>query len=265
MWKKICLLVFLTFVTINLLFTSSQSQNRHREAIAQTNSCVACHSTTFTPVELGNRYLQWRFSAHQDKHVGCDKCHGGNPSAIGKLQSHEGILPAVDLKSRINQWNLPETCSACHEAVVKPFVNSAHYQRLKSSGTGPSCTTCHSHMAAGVIYSPDELSNLCSSCHATINGVAPTRLDIAKRAKEVMSSLQRADYLVSWANLLLEKAKERKLNVKLEQQEMIAVNDLMKATLAEWHSFELESVDQKFDLIFLKAKAVKERLAMRLN
>jgi hypothetical protein len=49
------------------------------------------------------------------------------------------------------------------------------------------------------------------------------------------------------------------------QQEMIAVNALMKATLAEWHSFELESVDQKFDLIFLKAKAVKERLAMRLN
>lgn len=263
MRKKIGLLVFIIVVIINLQFTSARSHNQQR--IAQTNSCIACHSLTFSPVELGNRYLQWHYSAHKDKAVGCDQCHGGNPSAIGKIKSHEGVLPATELKSRINQWNLPETCGACHQPVVKLFVGSTHYQRLQSSGTGPSCNTCHSHMATAVIYSPSELANLCASCHSTINGVAPTRVDIPRRAKAVMASLQRTDYMVSWANLLLEKAKERKLKVKTEQQEMDAVNASWKAAQDQWHTFELEMVGDQFDLIFMKAKVVKDRLSMRLD
>ncbi len=265
MWKKLCLLTFLTFILINLSFISAQSKNQSREAVAQTNSCITCHSTTFSPVELGNHYLQWHFSAHKEKNVGCDQCHGGNPSAIGKIKSHEGVLPAADLKSRINQWNLPETCGACHQTIAKSFTTSTHFQRLKSSETGPSCSTCHSHMARDVIFSPGAIANLCASCHATINGVAPTRLDIPKRAKEVMNSLQRTDYMVSWANLLLEKAKERRLNVKVEQQEMNSVNTSYKATQSQWHSFEMETVGEKFDLIFLKAKSVKERLLVKLG
>jgi nitrate/TMAO reductase-like tetraheme cytochrome c subunit len=265
MWKKLSLIVILMVVFINLSFTSARTLSQQSVAKAQSNSCIACHSTTLTPTELGNRFFQWHFSAHSEKGVSCDQCHGGNPSAIGKEKSHEGILPPGDLKSRLNQWNLPETCGTCHQPIVKSFVTSTHYQKLKVSETGPSCTACHSHMARGVIYSPGALANLCASCHSTIDGVAPTRLDIPQRAKAVMETLQRTDYMVSWANLLLEKARERKLQVKPEQQEMTLVNDSLKAAQNQWHTFELESVGEKFDLIFLKAKSLKERLTRKLD
>ncbi|MEW6131270.1 MAG: cytochrome c3 family protein [Acidobacteriota bacterium] len=263
MLKQLCVLTFAILILINLPFTSAAPLKLKTDSNLNANSCIACHSTTFSPTELGNKYLEWHFSAHKDKGVSCDQCHGGNPKAMGKEKSHEGMLPAQELTSKINQWNQPETCGKCHRSTVKAFVESKHYQRLKSSETGPSCATCHGHMGASVIYSPSEIANLCASCHSTINGVSPTRLDISKRARSVMESLQRTDYLVSWANLLLMRAKERKQSVSAEQEEMKTINSAMKAALDEWHSFDLNSVGDRYDVIFDQARILKERLAKK--
>lgn len=263
MLKPLCLLFFSLLMFITFPNTSASPLLLDVTTQANSNSCIACHSTTFSPTEMGNKYLEWHFSAHKEKGVGCDQCHGGNPKAIGKDQSHEGMLPAKALSSKINQWNQPETCGKCHQTTVKAFVDSKHYQRLKSSETGPSCSTCHGHMGSSIIYSPMEIANLCASCHATVNGISPTRLDISKRARSVMESLQRSDYMISWANLLLVRAKEQKHSVRAEQEEMNEVNRSMKRALDQWHTFDLDRVGDRYDVLFDQARLIKDRLAKK--
>ncbi len=44
----------------------------------KSNNCVNCHSRLLESLRVGNRYLEWQFSRHQEKGVSCEKCHGGD-------------------------------------------------------------------------------------------------------------------------------------------------------------------------------------------
>ena len=179
------------------------------------NNCVSCHSGLLDPLRLGNRYLEWQFSRHRDKGVSCEKCHGGDPSAKDKQIAHAGVSLASDRQSKLYWKNQPETCGACHQNVASVFVESAHYKRLNGIGLGPSCNTCHAHMATRVIYSPVDTASLCSRCHNSINSLKPSP-EIPARAKETMMALQRADYVIRWARLLLDNGRRWNLSINEE-------------------------------------------------
>ncbi len=263
-WK---LGVLLLLPTLALLWPASAKRNsaaQGAEPDYKNNNCVSCHSRLLEPLRVGNRYLEWQFSRHQEKGASCEKCHGGDPSAKDKQKAHAGVSPASDQQSRLHWKNQPETCGACHQNVASAFVESAHYKLLNGIGLGPSCNTCHAHMATRAPYSPVDTANLCSRCHNSINSLKPSP-EIPARAKETMMALQRADYVIRWARLLLDNGRRRNLSLNEETNEFMTAEDMLREARVRWHTFELENVRKQADEAFIKGTKVKDGLRKRLG
>jgi Cytochrome c7 and related cytochrome c len=228
------------------------------------NNCVSCHSRLLEPLRLGNRYLEWQFSRHREKGASCEKCHGGDPSAKDKQIAHAGMWPASDQRSKLHWKNQPETCGACHQNVASAFVESAHYKLLNGIGPGPSCNTCHAHMAKQVIYSPVETAKLCSRCHNSINSLKPSP-EIPARANETMMALQRADYVIRWARLLLDNGRSWNLSLNEEMNEFKTAEYGLREARVKWHTFDLNTVRKQVDEAFIKGTKVRDGMRKRLG
>lgn len=229
------------------------------------NSCVSCHSGLVKPPEMGTAYLEWHISIHRTAGVACNECHGGDPKAQDAKNAHGGILPPANRQSRVNPLNLPETCGSCHKAVVSSFVESTHYRRLKESGLGPSCTSCHRHMASAVARYPSEGAAYCTYCHNAINGLQPQRPDIPKKAKTVLEALGRANYMSTWVNDLLKEAQQKKLSVTVEEEDIRLLKMLLQEAKAGWHSFNFEGAETKANKAYEEGLDIKERLSRKLG
>src|SRR5262245_3349292 len=119
-YKLKLLLFIILFVVIGVVRSwgvESRHPKQSGDAAYKQNNCVNCHSQ-IVELHVGNLYLEWQLSAHQEKGVGCEKCHGGDPAISDKEKAHIGVLGQSDPKSRINWKNQPETCGACHQEVV---------------------------------------------------------------------------------------------------------------------------------------------------
>jgi len=263
-WKLGALFLLLT---VALLWPSSAKLNgaaQESEPDYKNNNCVSCHSRLLEPLRVGKRSLEWRFSRHRDKGVSCEKCHGGDPSAPDERQAHAGVSPASDQRSRLHWKNQPETCGACHQDVAIAFVKSAHYKRLNGIGMGPSCNTCHAHMAKQVIYSPVETAKLCSRCHDSINSLKPSP-EIPARANETIMALNRADYVIRWARLLLENGRRMNLSLNEETNEFNTAENTLREARVKWHTFDLDAVRKQADGAFTKGTKVRDGLRKRLG
>jgi hypothetical protein len=228
------------------------------------NNCVSCHSRLLEPLRAGNRYLEWQFSRHREKGASCEKCPGGDPSAKDKHIAHAGMWPASDRRSKLHWRHQPETCGACHQNVTGAFAESAHYKQPNGIGMGPSCTTCHAHMATRVIYSPVDTAKLCSRCHDSINSLKPSS-EIPARAKETMMALQRADYVIRWARLLLDNGRRWNLSLNEETNEFQAAEDMLREARVKWHTFDLNTIRKQADGAFLKGTKVKDGMLKKLG
>ena len=228
------------------------------------NKCVDCHARLSTPLRLTSRYAEWHISTHKEKAVGCEKCHGGDPKIADEKKAHDGVISPNDSKSRLHPQNLPETCSACHQGIVSSFVESTHYLKLKGAGLGPSCTTCHQHMASQVLYTPDETAAMCSTCHNSPNKLMPPHPEVPQKANEVMQSIRRANAVVDWADRLFEEADKRKLDVSEEKKEQKIVKAVLAEAKITWHAFNLDSVRKKADDAFELGTEVKDSLRAKL-
>ena len=229
------------------------------------NQCVECHARIAGPPELTSRYLDWHFSKHARANVGCEKCHGGDSSAKDAKAAHKGILPSSQSASRLNRKNLPETCSACHREVVRSFIESTHYQRLKESGLGPSCTTCHDHMASTIATSPADVSDYCTSCHNSYNGLVEGRPDIPRKAEAFMRSLARANYMASVTDELLAEAERRKIDVADERDDLRLLHGLLLEARVGWHGFGLEAVQTKVDKAYEQGLRIRKAVQAKLD
>jgi hypothetical protein len=252
---------------LSMLWPASAKLNsaaQKAEPDYKNNNCVNCHSRLLEPLSVSNRYLEWQFSRHHEKGASCEKCHGGDPSAKDKQMVGAGVEPASNQRSKLYWKNQAETCGACHQNVASAFVESAHYRRLNGIGLGPSCTTCHAHMATRVIYSAVDTANLCSRCHNSINSLKPNP-EIPARAKETMMALQRADYVIRWARLLLDNGRRWNLSLNEETNEFNIAEDTLRKARVKWHTFDLDSVRKQADEAFIKGTKVKDGLRKRLE
>jgi len=251
--------------SLGCVWSADSIASRAEQAGRRRNECVWCHSRLSTPAEMSTRFLDWRASRHASTGVTCDKCHGGDPTARDQTRAHAGVLAPSRKESRLHEMNAPETCGSCHRAVVSSFVESKHYQQLKASEGGPSCISCHGHMASSVARAPDEGRSLCTFCHNVLNGPLPQRPDIVKNAKTTLDAIARTDYMVVWINELLEQARKKKLNVKAEVEDL----RLLKVTIAEaktgWHAFTLETPAMKATKAFDQALKIKDSLSKKLD
>ena len=146
--------------------------------LAPKSACGDCH---FARPEAPARdhLLDWSTSPHGRNSVGCEKCHGGNPTTFESLPAHSGILRGENLRSPANRRNLPTTCGNCHVGPFVAFQNSRHYELLETGKeNGPTCSTCH-ETVSGRLLKPKALEAQCNSCHG-IDEIAPR----AGRARE---------------------------------------------------------------------------------
>ncbi|HZS08007.1 MAG TPA: multiheme c-type cytochrome [Blastocatellia bacterium] len=264
MLKKISVLfVFALFGAASLAERSATSAAQDTLVAFRDNNCVTCHARS-NGLQLDNRYFQWHSSLHREKAVGCEKCHGGDPTVTDKKKAHAGLFPPADARSRLSPKNLPETCGSCHQGIVSSFVESKHYQRLTSSGLGPSCSTCHVHMGSEIVSVPQETAALCSTCHDSANALMPKRPEIPGRASEIMLAIKRANGVVAWADRLIEDGRNKKVDIGDQEREMKIVHAMLAEAKLSWHAFNLDAVRRKADASFEAGTQVKDELRNKI-
>lgn len=82
-------------------------------------------------------------------------------------------MQASNPQSRVNHFNLAETCGACHEDIKTEFVESIHGQALnQGNADAPTCTGCHNEheiieheSAESPVAAINVSQQVCSPCH----------------------------------------------------------------------------------------------------
>ena len=228
------------------------------------NECVWCHSRLASPLKQTSRYAEWHISAHRSSGVSCDRCHGGNPATRDARQAHQSVRPASDPESRLHPRNLARTCRECHQPYVDAFVASRHYQKWKDGGVGPSCNTCHGHMASEVIYTPEQTAAMCASCHDSPTSRLPRQPEIGEQAAATMQGIRRASMITAWADRLLEEAGKRQLATRTDTDQLEAAKRSLNEARAGFHTFAPEPVRRRADAAYEQANRLKDALRQKL-
>ena len=126
---------------------------------------LARHNIPFArPVEAYRLSVHGRaVAAGNQAAPSCSDCH-----------SSHAIVPARDPRSKINHWNVPETCGACHTDIKNTYLASVHGQAVKRGARdAPVCTDCHGEHTILAPSEPQSLVNparvssvTCGRCHA---------------------------------------------------------------------------------------------------
>jgi predicted CXXCH cytochrome family protein len=262
--KLIVISVLICFGLFLLAVRPAPSAAQDALEAFKNNNCVNCHAKIMTPYRLTSRYGEWHISLHKEKAVGCEKCHGGDPSVSDEKKAHAGVQVASNPQSKLHPKNLAKTCQACHAAITSSFIESKHYQNLTSAGLGPSCNTCHAHMASEVIYTPEQTAKLCASCHDSTNALMPKRPEIPGKADEAMQAIRRASVVTLWAERLVEEAQQKKIDLGDAPSEMKIIRTELAEAKASWHAFMLDVVRRKADGAFEDGTKLKDQLRAKL-
>jgi len=95
----------------------------------------------------------------------CSSCHGAHDMMKGNNPT-----------SKVNKWNIPQTCGQCHSEISKTFNESIHGVSLQwGNKDAPACTDCHGeHQILGpgdarARVSPNNVaSEVCATCHGSV-------------------------------------------------------------------------------------------------
>ena len=159
------------FLTLTLLLVAGTSN-----ASLADNSCVNCH------VSLANRLSApvetYRSGVHFEANIGCEGCHGGDPSSLSKAMSKaSGFRGSFSGNASIS------ICSSCHsnpDVIATSWTHIDQEDLYNAGGHGkgaiegkgvPSCTGCHgSHGILSILdpvspVHPRNVSTLCGGCH----------------------------------------------------------------------------------------------------
>ncbi len=138
------------------------------------DTCGSCHANPeflarhkipyARPVEAYK--LSWhgrQVVAGNEKAPSCSDCHG----------SH-AIYGPQEARSKINHWNVPATCGACHTDIKNAYLRSVHGAAVARGVQGaPVCTDCHGEHTILAPSEPQSLVNparvssvTCGRCHS---------------------------------------------------------------------------------------------------
>jgi hypothetical protein len=219
--------------------------------------CADCHIAR--PDAPGERHVSdWDRSPHGRANVGCERCHGGNPTTFEPFQAHQGILHFNNPASPVARINLPGTCGSCHAGPFTAFQKSRHYELVRSGNReAPTCATCHDEVGA-YLLSPRQLEGRCASCHGA-GRVAPNT-DRAPEGRLMLEGIRDARALLKEANSFIAKISDKTRRARLEADAQQAAVPLKEATDAG-HAFVFTGLQERLNVARQRIAALYERLA----
>lgn len=238
-------------VLVLLLFGAKNGETQ----ISQSR-CADCHFAN--PGDWGWHLTQWDHSGHGRSGVGCEKCHGGDPTTFESFRAHQGMLGRQNPASPIHRSNLPQTCGACHAAPFAAFQKSRHYELLREGNRDtPTCVTCHGEVGA-YLLSPKALHSQCSSCHGA--GKFAERTDLPAEGKMLLSSVREVREMLDQARRLIGRVKEgdRRANLNAELAEALAP---LTEAVDVAHMFVFDQMQEKVAEARRRAELLLEELA----
>ncbi len=216
-------------------------------------SCsIVCHEDKLNK-STASSYALWSISTHALFEVTCEKCHGGNASAVTKQEAHMGIS-----NTSIARANTPEMCGKCHVPEFDEFKNSQHFKRLESDQElpAPACITCHQAHSVHVLTS-SEIEDFCSNCHNNITGINPA---VPKKAESALSSVKELQLEVAKARSSVLSSKAENKDVTVAEADLEAANTILKNTPSVWHRFNLTYFDTEVQKGLIDARNAEEAL-----
>ena len=147
-----------------------------KSPVAQRNlptTCGVCHSNPdflakhqipfAHPVEVYRLSVHGRaVAAGNQAAPSCSDCH-----------SSHAIYASRNPRSKINHWNVPATCGACHKEIKRIYDESVHGQAVaRGAPDAPVCTDCHGEHNILAPQNPESPVNparvssvTCGRCH----------------------------------------------------------------------------------------------------
>lgn len=212
------------------LVLASAVPARAEPAGSTENRCVTCHEVERLPFSLGHSMDDWRGSAHGRGGIGCEKCHGGDPSQADPDKAHQGVLPATNGASTVSTRNIAKTCGKCHEEQYKAYESTDHAKAISEQGDAATCVTCHGSMAT-TLPTRAELKRRCRDCH-----------DKTVKAAVALSWLVTARRQLQRTDLVLEQAKTKVPDwYKGAQKRFHEMEKSYSSIALEWHRFDTEA------------------------
>lgn len=192
------------------------------QLFAQESNCADCHFGNPQADPDPAHLRDWESSAHGRELVGCDKCHGGDPTTFESFLAHRGILASRNPASPTHRRNLPRTCGACHTGAFVAFQRSRHFELLEVGANDvPTCSTCHGPVGARLL-SPRRLEASCESCHG-VDGINPQEgvaLEARVLLEEVMNVRAMLDDAAAFIDRVDDSERRRELQEAWEQAEV---------------------------------------------
>jgi Cytochrome c7 and related cytochrome c/Cytochrome c554 and c-prime len=224
---------------------------------AQDSRCADCHLANPDAPETGH-LIDWERSAHGRGGVGCDSCHGGDPSTFDRLRAHLGVLGSRNPASLAHRDNLPQTCGKCHPGPFVAFQKSRHFALLGEGDPAvPVCSTCHGEVAAQLL-SPRALEARCQRCHRE-GGVAPAHAPLAARARELLEGVDQVRALLHQAHSSIRRIRDAERRARLEA-ELTQVAVPLHEAVEAGHAFVFDSLEDRLGLARRRAEALLDRV-----
>jgi hypothetical protein len=243
--------VFVRVVALSLLAVVGQA------AESPVSRCADCHFAN--PNAAWRFHLsEWDHSAHGRANVGCERCHGGDPSTFESFLAHQGMLSSQNPASPIHRANLPKTCGACHPAAFAAFQKSRNYELLREGNREtPTCVTCHGNVAA-FLLSPKALAGECNRCHGASK--AAPRTDYPAEGKILLTSVRDVRQTLDEADKLIRKVKDKARRADLEAELRDARAPITEAVLSA-HMFVFGPMQERLEVARKRAELLMELLA----
>jgi hypothetical protein len=200
---------------------------------------------------------EWDRSAHGREGVGCEKCHGGDPTTFEPFLAHQGMLSSQNPASPIHFTNLPKTCGGCHPGPFVAFQSSKHSDILRQGNKdAPTCVTCHGLVGA-FLPSPKSLAAECARCHGA--GKVAQRTDLPAEGKMMLTSVREVRESLEHAKKLIKKVTDKTRRASLEDELQQAQVPLTEAVHAG-HMFVFDQLQEREEVARTRAEILLEKL-----
>ena len=207
------------------------------------NACVQCHrDLPGRSSEIVDR--EWKQSVHYRANVGCDGCHGGNPSLKRvqfasdedfKRASHIERNPEFLLMSQNQEFvsavrgrNISYFCGKCHAKIKAEHLGSPH-----GEFGDPTCLYCHGRGSHNIQHPSPNIIDVrsrseggrCSPCHraGTMEAVSRIRTLLLDTEEQIKVSETLYKQLEDWGyrNLELEKLNHHAKETQSELRQVL--------------------------------------------